>query len=61
MTSLENDLRSLAAAGRAMRDVQKQFFKTRDRNLVPRAKELEREFDKLLAPILDRMTGATLL
>lgn len=52
----EDMLRALAASGQKLRERQKDYFtKGRTREQLIASKEAEREFDKILAPILERM------
>ena len=37
---------------REMRNAQKEYFKTRDKNVLQRSKELEREVDSFLAQLV---------
>jgi hypothetical protein len=37
---------------REMRNAQKEYFKTRDKNVLQRIKELERKIDVFIAPLV---------
>lgn len=47
-------LRQLAEAGKRMRDLQRAYFKNRDRSVLIASKKAEREFDAMLAAILGK-------
>lgn len=51
-------LEQLAAAGRRMRDLQREYFKTRDRGVLIASKEAEKAFDTMLAQILGKQPPA---
>lgn len=49
MTTAERRLEELTAAVANMRDLQRQYFKTRDTRILTQARNAEREVDRILA------------
>lgn len=51
---MTDNLQQFAERVRVMRKFQKEYFKSRDYNVLPQAKAMEQEVDKALKEILDK-------
>ncbi len=55
--SAEDELRELARLVRRMRQLQSQYFKTRDKGIIPACQRAERQVDEAVAAALDFRTA----